>query len=936
MNHLTTLLLTLFLVIPGCLCIYEDEIGLADWYQPHIGRIHTAFFVPPRQVVVATDSSVLAALNVKTGDIMWRQVLPRGTAIDKLHHFDQNILIVSGRRVSVWSIADEGSLRWEEEVEGDIVDAKLGDNTVSIATTTGLSLRSLTSGASLYSSPATTPLSPSAILPLSPSLYSITPQEGSLQVTTVSLQAPYTLATSSVALPASPIKGASPIITSEGYVVLLGGSSGKFVVLAHSLKSSAKSALSYPLDSQITQVSLETLGNDSFVVRTPSEQLVFRPKSGSEFPFQVAQKLPTEATFAAGGSQLVHTGATPTTLLFTNRTGTYHHSLPAPAQSLFLLSPSPYLLAVSQDWRAGVFPLNSFLPSSSPLPSSSLSPLWEREEALAAVVRTEMVELPPDVTDLNDLVREFEGDDKSIMVRVLAQIEHVKHLVMNLGNTLRGLADLASTTVTGHKHLSEKELITKDKFGFRKVIVALTASGKVFGVSTDHGQILWGTYLQPAGFSSNSFIYLTRTSAAYPPEIAVGDATSIYKLNPISGELIDSTRTPSLLQVIPLPFLYTQSGTTSQLPNTHILMLVHAPSSSSSTPSPSLSVSLFPDSAEAKEAFQKGYDKIHFYLINKEASTVTGYSFPDKESLRASVAWNVTFGQETISGITSPHPHDKVYHPAAVLGDRNILPKYINKNLIGIATVAPSAGSSVLHIYLLDTVTGSIVFHTQHSDCGGLQNKVALVLMENSLVYTYWNTKTHKHQMSVIDMYTKNVDWKNTHFSSYTAPSPVTLMQSYVLPAPVSLLAHTSSARGITAKHLLLGLASDSVVSLDKRWADARRPLPQAITAADKEENLIPYFPRLFFPPPSYVTYNKTIPRLSNIVTSGSSLESTTLVLAVGLDLFFTRISPAEAYDILTSDFNYPALILTITILCVATFVTSSMSRRKDTLRAWK
>jgi outer membrane protein assembly factor BamB len=921
----------LLLIFPGCLCIYEDEIGLADWYQPHIGKIRTAFFVPPRQVIVATESAVLAALNVKTGDIMWRQVLPHGTTIDKLHYNDQNILIVSGRRVSVWSISDEGNLRWEEEAEGEVVDAKLGETTVSIATKTGLSLRSLSSGASLYSSPSTTPLTPSAIVSLPPSLYAVHAQEGSLQVTTVSLQSPYTLASSSVSLPSSPVKGVAPVITSDGHAILLGGSSGKLEVLAHSLKSSSKGALSFPLDSQITQASLELLGNDSFVVRTPSEQWLFRPKAGSDFPFQVTQKLPIGTNFAAGGNQAIH--ATPSSLHYSNRTGTYHHTLSAPSSSLFLLSPSPYLLVVGQDWRASAFSLNTLLPSASSL-SSPLSPIWEREEALAAVVKTEMVELPHDVTDLNDLVREFEGDNKSIADRILGQLEHVKHIINNLENTLRGLVDLASTTVTGHKRLSEKELVTKDRFGFRKVIVALTASGKVFGISTHNGEVIWGRYLQTNGFSSNSFVYMIRTSAAYPPEIVVGDATVFYKLNPISGELISTTpiSTP-LLQVIPLPFLYTQSGTTSQLPNTHILMLVHAPSSS---PSSSLSVSLFPESAETTEIFQKGYDKVHFFIINKEASTVTGYSFPDKASLRASVSWNVTFGQETIAGLTSPHPHDKVYHPAAVLGDRNILPKYINKNLLGIATVASAVGSSALHIYVLDTVTGSIVFHTQHADCGGLQGRVPLVLMENSLVYTYWNTKTHKHQMSVIDMYTKTVDWYNTHFSSYTAPPPVTLSQSYVLPSPVSLLSHTSSARGITAKHLLLGLASDSVVSLDKRWADARRPLPSAMTAEDKEENLIPYYPRLYFPPPTYVTYNKTIHRLQNIVTSGSSLESTTLVLAVGLDLFFTRISPAEAYDILTSDFNYPALILTITVLCVATFVTSRMIRRKDTLRAWK
>lgn len=35
-NSLTILIFALILALPSCLCMYEDEIGLADWYDaPH-------------------------------------------------------------------------------------------------------------------------------------------------------------------------------------------------------------------------------------------------------------------------------------------------------------------------------------------------------------------------------------------------------------------------------------------------------------------------------------------------------------------------------------------------------------------------------------------------------------------------------------------------------------------------------------------------------------------------------------------------------------------------------------------------------------------------------------------------------------------------------------------------------------------------------------
>lgn len=60
------------------------------------------------------------------------------------------------------------------------------------------------------------------------------------------------------------------------------------------------------------------------------------------------------------------------------------------------------------------------------------------------------------------------------------------------------------------------------------------------------------------------------------------------------------------------------------------------------------------------------------------------------------------------------------------------------------------------------------------------------------------------------------------------------------------------------------------------------------------EERLIPYSEYLPLIPTSFVTYNKAVAGLSAVTVEPSRLESTCLVLARGIDLFYTRMSPAR------------------------------------------
>ena len=55
-----------------------------------------------------------------------------------------------------------------------------------------------------------------------------------------------------------------------------------------------------------------------------------------------------------------------------------------------------------------------------------------------------------------------------------------------------------------------------------------------------------------------------------------------------------------------------------------------------------------------------------------------------------------------------------------------------------------------------------------------------------------------------------------------------------------------------------------------------------------REEGLVPYMPEIPVPPELFLSYNHTIEKISNIYTVPAALESTSLILVTGLDIFFT------------------------------------------------
>jgi hypothetical protein len=72
-----------------------------------------------------------------------------------------------------------------------------------------------------------------------------------------------------------------------------------------------------------------------------------------------------------------------------------------------------------------------------------------------------------------------------------------------------------------------------------------------------------------------------------------------------------------------------------------------------------------------------------------------------------------------------------------------------------------------------------------------------------------------------------------------------------------------------------------------------------------------------------------------NILTSPALLESTSLIFAHGLDLFSTRVTPSNTFDVLSENFNKVQLVLTISGLLLAILITKPMVRNKRLRERW-
>jgi len=285
------------------------------------------------------------------------------------------------------------------------------------------------------------------------------------------------------------------------------------------------------------------------------------------------------------------------------------------------------------------------------------------------------------------------------------------------------------------------------------------------------------------------------------------------------------------------------------------------------------------------------------------------------------------FRNEKIEDVVlSSAPHVNTHQPLPIshfIADQEYIP-YVNPNLLFVATTTNrSQGESVMNIYVIDSVSGSILYQTFHHQASG---PLHMVQGDNWLTYQYWNTKLSRNELCTLELFSSSLSRMNL----------VALGQTYLIDFEVNGMAVTKTLFGVTSKEILFATRTGNVLGILQLFFSARRPHLSNFTNQHREMFLVPYDPRVIPHPSNYLSSNRTILGVKHIITAQAHVESSSLIFSYGHDNFFTIVCPSKSFDFLESDFNYIGLFLTVVVVSIATIVLRCLAVRKELHTTWK
>ncbi|CAM5166367.1 unnamed protein product [Eretmochelys imbricata] len=977
----------LLLLAPLAAAVYEDQVGKFDWRQQYVGKLKFSSLEASqgsKKLIVATEKNVMAALNSRSGDILWRHVdkgTPEGAVDAMLIHGQDAITLSNGGRILRSWETNIGGLNWETSLDtGSFQMASLVgfQDTVkylAVLKKAALSLHYLSNGHQKWVEHL--PESESTQYQL---VYSY--GTGVVRALGVAPRSHLNIVTFSV----EDGEITKQLRVSAPWMKSLSGACcvvGEAVLVCADSDTHSLYALSLETEQEMKQISLQALDlefADSFQPRILPTQPNPASASRAQFFLQLAPSHFTLLQYRNGLLSIVRdfqqaalvnfatTGEKTVAAVLTCRNEVKSRT-PDQADSTFGHSHRQEYLACSNNTyninlylvetgqrlldttitfsleQSGTRPeqlyIQVFLKKDDSVGYRALvqtedhmlmflqqpgKVLWSREESLAEVVSLEMVDLP-----LTGAQAELEGEFGKKADGLLGMF--LKRLSSQLILLQAWTAHLWKMFYDARKPRSQikNEInidnLARDEFNLQKMMVMVTAAGKLFGIESSSGTILWKQYLQNMRPGSSFKLMVQRTTAHFPhpPQctLLVKDKetkmSSLYVFNPIFGkwsQVAPPVLKRPILQSLLLPIMDQDYA--------KVLLLIDD----------EYKVTAFPATKNILRQLEEIVHSIFFYIVDAEQGKLSGFRL--LKDLTTEESWQMTIPTEVqrIVIVKGKRSNEHVHSQGRVMGDRSVLYKSLNPNLLAVVTESTDTHHerTFIGIYLIDGVTGRIIHSSVQKKAKG---PVHIVHSENWVVYQYWNTKARRNEFTVLELYEGTEQYNATAFSSLDRPLlPQVLQQSYIFPSAISAMEATITERGITSRHLLIGLPSGSVLSLPKALLDPRRP--EIPTEQSREENLIPYSPDVQIHAERFINYNQTISRMRGIYTAPSGLESTCLVVAYGLDIFQTRVYPSKQFDVLKDDYDYVLISSVLFGLVFATMITKRLAQVKLLNRAWR
>lgn len=498
---------------------------------------------------------------------------------------------------------------------------------------------------------------------------------------------------------------------------------------------------------------------------------------------------------------------------------------------------------------------------------------WSRPEFLSSTTSAVWAELPEEEVSLAHEL-EVEGHQNVVAAyihRVTRHVRDLEHLPAWIQNLpARIIGNLLGTT--GDSTIDD---IQHDTFGFHKLVILATQGGHLAALDVGaKGKTVWSINLH---------------------QFAPGVSFSNPSLRAFRGFV--EVRESNLKDP-----LYINATTGGQISGKGVQL--NLPVSS------------------------KDQKLVTFDLVDGE---LKGFLGAEKES---EVAWTFTAPPgEKIASYTARPATDPVASIGKVLGDRRVLYKYLNPNLVLVTAVAEPAHK--LSVYLLDSASGQLLHTVTHYGVD-TSRPIPSTFSENWFSYSLTidsssTASARGYQLVVSELYesplpddrgplgaSANSSTVQPNEARGEATKPHVISQSYQIPEEISHMTVTQTRQGITSRELLITLpASNSIVGIPRQVIDPRRPVGREPTAHEQSEGLGKYVPMILFDPKWYLNHVYEVAGVKGVITSESGVESTSLVFAYGSDLFGTRVAPSFAFDVLGKGFNKIQMMITVAALFV-------------------
>ncbi|XP_062611133.1 ER membrane protein complex subunit 1-like isoform X1 [Saccostrea cucullata] len=954
--------------------LFEDQIGKFDWHQQYVGRIKDIFwdqsFHAGKRLLVSSERHVLASVHSHNGSLAWRKVLEEGKRgqIDKTLYSGNVLITVNGggqfvrkwnpgTGIADWDVALPGSKQGRTDIalcSKDLVAVMTQETLVGLETRSGKQKWSITlpqSNQVVYT-----------LLTLSGTNLYVIGQSYGKQVTIVTVDVEGVIK-STRSVPSSWLSANTQCVMSDGgFLVCYRSEDQSLQVLSlpegQTFKTTSLQVLGLEASDGVTIETSKKTDDPYIFLRMSKDHLVLVEitAQGAKLKKDLPKICAAQVTSLDDQSMLFTIERSPGELkmrvydlgtggeiadLYQTITYLPQHGFPQRME---------VLLFKKRDLRIGCrfailsedYSMQMVLKAERDAAPGKIA--WRREEALAYVLSVEMIDLPvsENQAKYEDEFGSHKDDIATMFIkRFKTQFSQLKTYIQQQIQRLQGHRhhhhDIEAMAEGGSE--DEDEELTRDEFNLNKLIVLVTGAGKIYGVRSTNGHIEWEHFF-PELTPFNRYdqqkllLFVQRTTAHFPnpPQCTVVGKHKLtgngflFSFNPISGEPVDTPPGGQMLN-----YRIVQTSMVGELDDHFlrgILLL-----------DPSDQVHVFPE--KCSSVLRKTYKSQFMFVADRDTGFIYGYrTVPDREKFIMEKVWTVNLQkkQQTITQVMGKRPQEQVHSQGRVLGDRSVLYKYLNPNLVVVVTEgeiqeqSQKGPSNFINMYLLDSVTGHMVFHCSHKRAKG---PVTVVHSENWVLYNYFSQKSRRHEIAVLELYEGKDQTNSSAFSSFSSPrQPLVLRQSYIMPLYISTMATTITEKGITSKQLIFALRLGGLLALPKALLDPRRPLLP--TQETMEEGTIPYIPELPVNAEAIINYNQSLYNVQGIHTSPAGLESTSLVLSYGLDLYFTRVQPSKMFDVLKEDFDYFFISAVLLGMFVVTIVTQKLSARRALSRAWK